>query len=142
MKSRTLFGAALSLLLMTSGCGHLDVDAPVSDDRVLTGMINYDLEAALPADAVITVRVIDLSNPAAPMNVLGETTIEHPGTPPVPFRVEYRATDQQLMHQVVVDARISFGGKLHFHTVGGHPVTLGNFSDTHVVKVEPTSGRW
>ena len=142
MKSRTLFGAALSLLLMTSGCGHLDVATPGSDDRVLNGMINYDLQAAFPADAVITVRVVDMSNPALPMNVLGEATIEHPGPPPVPFHVEYHATDEQLMHQVAVDARVSFGGKLHFHTVGGHPVTLGNFSDTHVVKVEPTSGKW
>ena len=135
MKSRTLFGVAFGLLLFASGCGHLDVTTPTSDDRVLNGMINYNLEAALPPDAVITVRVVDISNPDLPMNVLGETTIEHPGTPPVAFRVEYHATDAQLMHQVVVDARISFGGKLRFHSVGGHPVTLGNFTDTHVVQV-------
>jgi uncharacterized lipoprotein YbaY len=136
MKTRLLVFTAL-LAFVASGCSHLDLSAPGSEDRVLNGLVSYDLETPLPPDAVITVRVIDLSNPSDRFAILGETTIEHPATTPIPFRVEYHATDEQLMRRVSVDVRISFGGKLHFHTVGGNPVTLGNFNDTHVIRVVP-----
>ncbi|MDB6167723.1 MAG: hypothetical protein JWM88_587 [Verrucomicrobia bacterium] len=141
MKLRTLL-RLVPLAAFVAGCSHLDVSAPGSEDRVLKGMITYNLDAALPADAVVTVRVIDAANPAGPLNLLGEATLPHPGPPPIPFQVEYRASDDQLMHQVTVDVRISFGGKLQFHSVGGNPVTLGNFDDTHVIKVEAAGGRW
>jgi len=142
MKNLKLLGAMLGGMLLVAGCGHLDVTAPGPVDRVLTGMVNFALEATLPADAVVTVRIIDTSNPANPMNVLGETTITNPGKAPIPFRIEYRADDEVLMHQVKVDARITFGGKLRFYSVAGHPLTLGNAGDSHVVQVEPTSEKW
>jgi uncharacterized lipoprotein YbaY len=136
MKLRFFPGALLGVVLLAAGCGHLDVTPPGAEDRVLTGLVTYELDMPLPDDAVVTVRVIDASNPASPM-VLGETTITRPGHPPIPFRVEYRADDELLTHQVKVEARISIGGKLRFYSVAGYPVTLGNVNDTHVVKVEP-----
>ena len=137
MKIPLFSGLALGFALLAAGCNHLDVTPPGAEDRVLTGLVTYDLDMPLPDDAVVTVRVIDASNAAAPM-VLGETTITRPGHPPVPFRIEYRADDELLMHEVRVEARISIGGQLRFYSVAGHPVTLGNVNDTHVVKVEPT----
>jgi uncharacterized lipoprotein YbaY len=136
MKFRFFPGALLGVVLLVAGCGHLDVTPPGAEDRVLTGLVTYELDMPLPDDAVVTVRVIDASNPASPM-VLGETTIPHPGHPPIPFRIEYRADDELLTHQVRVEARISIGGKLRFYSVAGYPVTLNNVNDTHVVKVEP-----
>ena len=141
MKFLSLLCLAGAALLVTGG-GHLDVTPPGREDRVLSGMVNYELDAALPADAEVTVRVVDASAPGAGLRVLGETTIKNPGKAPIPFRVEYRADDQVLMHLVQVEARISFGGKLRFYSVAGHPITLGNVNDTHVVQVEPTGGRW
>ncbi len=136
MKFRFFSGLALGFALLAAGCNHLDVTAPFTEDRVLTGLVTYEIEMPLPDDAVVTVRVIDASNPAAPM-VLGETTVTRPGRSPIPFRIEYRADDELLMHQIRVEARISIGGKLRFYSVAGHPVTLSNVNDLHVVKVEP-----
>jgi len=141
MKTLTLLGALLAGALVSAGCGHLDTTAAGPADRVLTGEVNYGEAASLPDNAVVTVRIVDKSNPAAPMTVLGETSIMHPGPGPVPFRIEYRAEDDVLMHQVNVEARIAIGGKLRFLSVSGHPLTLGNCHDTHVVQVEP-AGAW
>ena len=141
MKTLTFLGALAGCALLAGGCGHLDTSAAGAADRVLTGEVNYDGTAQLPDDAVVTVRIVDNSNPVAPMSMLGETTITHPGPGPVPFRIEYRAEDEVLMHQVNVEARIAFGGKLRFFSLNGHPLTLGNCQDTHVVHVEPVGGR-
>jgi uncharacterized lipoprotein YbaY len=141
MKPRKFSALLLTTLLLTA-CGHLDMAEPAPEDRVLTGTVNFEQEMALPADAVAVVRVIDASNPAVPVNVLGETTLKNPGRFPIPFRIEYRADDEALMHQVRVEARISFGGKLRYHSVTGHPVTLGNVNDPHYVTVEATDGKW
>jgi uncharacterized lipoprotein YbaY len=140
MKTRILLGALLSGALLAGGCGHVDPAAASGSDRVLTGEVTYDGAAQLPDDAVVTVRILDNSNPVAPMSMLGETTITRPGPGPVPFRIAYRAEDEVLLHQLNVEARIAFGGKVRFYSVAGHPLTLGNCQDSHVVHVEPVRG--
>lgn len=123
-----------------TGCANLDTMGPGAADRVLTGVVTTPSGGAeLPPDAEVTIRVVDLSSGEGRGEVLGEDTILNPGRMPVAFRVEYRAEDAVLMRSVNVEARVAVGGKLRYMTMGGHPVTLGNVNDSHVVVVAPTN---
>ncbi|HEY4988913.1 MAG TPA: YbaY family lipoprotein, partial [Opitutaceae bacterium] len=84
-----LFAAAATLAL--AGCGHLE-PSPIGDpSRVLTGEVNLGDNVALPADTVVTVRILDETEVGQPPMVLGSQTVNNPGVAPISFRVEYRA---------------------------------------------------
>jgi len=141
--------------VLAVGCGsHLDI-SPMSDpDRVLIGRVEARGSDVLPSDAVVSVRVVDperttdkppsavLGEPSPipersilPPKILGEQIIKHPGQFPIVFRVEYTAIDEQLQRGLIVEARISFAGKVQYFNLESSAVTLTNFADTHVVSV-------
>jgi uncharacterized lipoprotein YbaY len=136
MKLLPFVPAAVLSMMLSAGCGHVGVVEPGGADRVLTGVVAYASGDPLPEGAEVMVRVVDLGRGDAHGEVLGEQTIKGPVTPPIPFRIEYRAEDAVLMRRVNVEARISVGGRLRYTTTTGHPVTLGNFADAHTVEVE------
>jgi uncharacterized lipoprotein YbaY len=106
--------------------------------RVLTGTVDIGEETALPADATVTVRVVDPSDPTMPPVVLGSQTINNPGVAPVAFRVEYRAMDDLLRQGLNVEARVAYGGKVRYYNLNKYAVTLGNAADEHRIAVVPT----
>lgn len=120
-----------------AGCGQLDVTPEGDPSRVLTGEVDLGDATALPADSVVTVRVVDASAVGMPPQVLGSQTITNPGVAPIKFRVEYRADDETLRRGLNVEARVSYGGKIRYFNINGHAVTLGNASDTHRINVNP-----
>jgi len=131
--STLLAVAALAL----SGCGQMDLTPEGDPGRVLTGTVDVGQETALPQDATVTVRVVDMTNSAKPPVVLGSQTIKNPGVAPVRFRVEFRAEDEVLRQGLNVDARISYGGQIRFYNVNKYAVTLGNAADEHRITVVP-----
>ncbi|HWA88050.1 MAG TPA: YbaY family lipoprotein [Opitutus sp.] len=139
MKTSLLVPLAFAAALFLSGCGHLDTTVTNGEDRVLNGVISaVDAGAgtALPAETEVLVRVLDLGRGFGRGEELGEQTIKGPVEFPVPFRIEYRADDATLRGSVEVEARISVGGQLRYVTITGHPITLGNVNQSHVVMVE------
>jgi uncharacterized lipoprotein YbaY len=135
MKIASLFLAAAALAL--SGCGQMDLTPEGDPGRVLTGTVDIGQETALPQDATVTVRVVDMTDASKPPTVLGSQTIANPGVAPVHFRVVYRAEDELLRQGLNVDARISYGGQVRFYNVNKYAVTLGNAADEHRVTVVP-----
>ena len=135
MKSLALAVFSVSLGWLFSGCAHLDTTPPSSADRVLSGVVDHAGED-LPPGSEVLVRVMDLSRGEGRGEVLGETTIANPGKMPVPFSIEYRAEDAQLLRTINVEARVSIGGKLHYTTMTAHPLTVGNVKDSHVISVQ------
>ena len=144
--------AAAAALL--AGCGHLDLAGEGNPDRVLTGRLDSLDGGSLPPDAVVAVRVVNperstarsptaiLGSPsglsegsAVPPKVMGEQTIRNPGSFPVSFRIEYTAMDEDLRRGLMIEARISYGGKVQYFNISGSAVTLNNFSDPHSVTV-------
>ncbi|HWA10949.1 MAG TPA: YbaY family lipoprotein [Opitutaceae bacterium] len=138
MKTFLRFVLPLAALLLTAGCGHLDLQSEGDPDRVLTGTVNFHASEPLPPDAVVTVRLVDPTGSAGLPLVLGEQTIEHPGSPPIPFRIEYRADDDRLRRGLSLEARVSIGGKLRFYNVNGYGVTLAKAGDPHEIWVNPS----
>ncbi len=126
--------AALAL----AGCGQLDLTPESDPGRVVTGRVELGDGAALPADAVVTVRVVDASNASMPPMVLGSQTLHVSGDEPIVFRVVYRAEDEVLRLGLNIEARVSSGGKVRYFNRNRHVLTLGNASDTHRITVNPT----
>ena len=129
MKRKSPFAAVATLaLLFAGGCGHLDLTPEGDPNRVLTGSVGFDSATTLPDDSTVVVRVVDptgmtetapaqvLGSPTAgeskaelPPKVLGEQVIHGPVQAPIPFRVEYKAGDEQLGRGLNIEVRISSG---------------------------------
>jgi uncharacterized lipoprotein YbaY len=133
--SRTLLATIAVLAL--AGCGQLDLTPEGDPSRVLTGQVDWGDPGPLPADATVTVRIVDSTVVGMPPQVLGSQTIQNPGSAPVDFRVIYRAEDDLLRHGLNVEARVSWGGKVRYFNMNGHAVTLGNAADTHRITLNP-----
>jgi uncharacterized lipoprotein YbaY len=132
----TLLSAAAALAL--SGCGQLDLTPEGDPSRVVKGRIDLGEAAALPADTVVTVRVVDTSVAGMPPEVLGTQTLRNPGAAPVAFRVEYRAEDELLRRGLNIEVRISYGGKVRYFNRNRYALTLGNVADEHRIAVNAT----
>src|SRR4051812_23311104 len=106
------FLAALAILLLSAGCGALDLAPGANPDRVLTGTITAG--AAVPAEAEVVVRLVATTAAAEsfrPANQLNDAPIIRPTGPSeaaiervlgehsqkltagtmeaIPFRIEY-----------------------------------------------------
>jgi uncharacterized lipoprotein YbaY len=153
---RLLLAALAVAALGLAGCQHLDLAGDGDPQRVLTGTVNLRPDIIFPADTEVVVRVVDLTpadrtgrdaaadlalaGSAAPGQALerefGRQTIQAPAGKPVPFRIEFQADDERLRHGLNVEARISYGGRVHFRTLEGHVVTLASIGFPHEVWVE------
>ena len=138
IKSSFSFLALAALTLLTAACGHLDIQPEGDPERVLTGTVNFHADAPPPADTVVTVRLVNPAGPAGLPEVLGEKTMENPGGPPIPFTIEYRAVDDLLRRGLMLEARVSIGGKLRYYNVNGHGVTLASSTEPQEVWVNAT----
>jgi len=137
MRRLGTLAAATALALVLAGCGHLEVNSEGDSSRALVGQVDAGQPRALPADAVVTVRVVVPATASLPGQVLGAQTIKSPGVLPVDFRVEYQASDELLRHGLNVEARVSWGGVLRYYNRNGYAVSLSNASDPHRIGVDP-----
>ncbi|MDP3540354.1 MAG: YbaY family lipoprotein [Azonexus sp.] len=98
----------------------------------LTGSVSYRIRIALPPDAVLIVRVQDVSRADAPARRLAEQRIELGGRQvPIPFAT---TIDRDLVgkrSRVTISARIEQGGKLLFISDKSYPA-LSNGQPNHV----------
>lgn len=98
----------------------------------ITGSVSYRIRIALPPDAVLIVRVQDVSRADAPARRLAEQRIELDGRQvPIPFAT---TIDRDLVGKrarVTVSARIEQGGKLLFISDKSYPA-LSKGQPNHV----------
>jgi uncharacterized lipoprotein YbaY len=120
-----------------AGCGHLELSSEGDAARVVTGEVSLGEPRPLPADAVVTVRVVVPAAAGVPGQVLGSQTISSAGVSPVPFRVEYRADDDLLRRGLNIEARVSWGGQLRYYNHVAYALNSGNASGSHRVGVAP-----
>jgi len=104
---------------------------------MVTGAVFYRERIALPPDAALTVRLLDLSRPDAPAVVLGEQLVTPTGQVPIPFDIAYDPARVDERMSCAVEARIEAGGKLLFLSSQPSPViTRGHPSRDVEVLVE------
>lgn len=106
---------------------------------VLTGTVSYLQRSALPDDAVVQVKLVDVSRADAPATVLAEQKIVTGGKQvPIPFELKYDPATIDPRFTYAVQARIEVSGQLRFITKQMYGVlTRGNpVTDIEVI-VEP-----
>ena len=80
----------------------------------VTGTVTYRERIALSPDAVVEVKLVDVSRADAPAITIGQQTIERPGQVPISFEIEYDPEDIDERFTYAVQARILDRGRLAF----------------------------
>jgi uncharacterized lipoprotein YbaY len=127
-----------AVVVLVSGCGHLEIKPESNPDRVVSGVVRFQTPMDLPEGARVTVRLLDATSPGTTPVVLGEQSIADSRTPPIPFRIEYRADEARLRLGLNLEARVSVAGKLRFYNIDSYTVTTSDESDPHEIWVVPT----
>jgi putative lipoprotein len=106
---------------------------------VITGTVAYRQRVALSLDAVIAVRLEDVSLRDSPAKVLSETIISAAGhQAPVPFELSYDTAEITPSHTYQVRATITANGTLLFTSSTAYRVlTHGAPSSVAIVLQEP-----
>jgi putative lipoprotein len=114
-----------------------------SSKESVTGTVTYLQRIALPPDAVVIVRIEDVSKADASAKVIGEQVIQTDGAQvPIPFAVSYDPGEIEENHSYSLRVRIEDGnGKLLFINDTSIPViTHGNpTQDIEVIVVPAVS---
>ena len=136
-----MFKRHLPLLFVLSvGAIALAIALPVSaQSPAVTGTVTYLQRSALPPDAVVSVKLADVSKADAPAEIVSEQTIPTEGKQvPFPYSLPYDPAKIIESHTYVVQARIESGGKLLFINTTAYPViTRGSPTQNVEVIVEP-----
>jgi uncharacterized lipoprotein YbaY len=118
------------------------VALPVSaQSSAVTGTVTYLQRSALPPDAIVTVRLSDVSKADAPAEVISEQTIPTEGKQvPFAYTLPYDPAKIVENHECAVSARIESGGKLLFISTQSYAViTRGNPTENVEILVEPVA---
>ena len=116
------FGLLLSLAFLLVACSG-------ADGATVTGVVTYHQRIALPDDAVVMVRIQDVSIMDVAAKVIGEEVIQTNGAQvPIPYDVAYDPDEIDGRHRYSMAARIEdSAGQLLFISDTNTPViTNGN----------------
>jgi putative lipoprotein len=126
--------------MIVKGC-ELDkpMDAEAKPDTV-SGMVSYLSRIALPASAIIEVKLQDVSLADAPAKVIAKEEIAlGERQVPVPFELKFDPEKIDAKHMYAVSASILVNGELRFISDKAYPVlTRGNPAHAEVI-VKPVT---
>jgi putative lipoprotein len=126
--------------MIVKGC-ELDkpMDAEAKPDTV-SGMVSYLSRIALPASAIIEVKLQDVSLADAPAKVIAKEEIAlGERQVPVPFELKFDPEKIDAKHMYAVSASILVKGELRFISDKAYPVlTRGNAAHVEVI-VKPVT---
>ena len=84
------------------------------ETATVTGTVTYRERVALSPDAVVEVKLSDVSRADAPAVTIGERIIDNPGQVPIAFEIEYDPEEIDERFTYAVQVRIMEGEKLAF----------------------------
>lgn len=97
----------------------------------ITGTVTFSQHIGIPEDSLVTVQLVDVSIPRAPVIVLAENSFPTGGKPlPFQFDLAYDPTLIAFNHTYAVQATITVDGKVMFRTLAQYPV-LTNDHPSH-----------
>lgn len=132
--SRPVPPCLAALLLALVACSSTDHSAAKAH---VTGMVNSRGRLALTPDAILEVKLVDVSRADAPSITLSGQKISPVGPPPIPFSLPYdpAVIDPRLTY--AVQARITEGGRLRYISTTRHAVLTRGAPAEIEVWVEP-----
>lgn len=104
-----IFGFAPLLVAMLAA-----PDFSYAGERAVTGEVIYRERIALPPQAVLEVRLADVSRADAPAKIVAEQKIEPAGQVPIRFRLAFDASAIEPVATYALEARITVDGRLWF----------------------------
>lgn len=108
-------------------------------EPVVNGTITYREKITLPADAVVRIEILDVSERVRDFVVVAEQTITNPGTVPIKFQIRYAPEKIDPNHQYHLLARIEDGsGRVLFTSSKAYPVISKGSATNLEVIVEQT----
>ena len=117
MKKALMLAVSVLFATVLMGCQSEPASQQTQVMQTITGTVGYRERIMLPADAVVTVRLQDVSLADAPAVLLAEQVIETNGAQvPYAFELSYDENDIKPNHRYSVSARIEVHGKLRFIT--------------------------
>ena len=138
MEARQLSGSVfLGILLLAANQASAFQGSPAG----VSGTVTYRQRIALPPNAEITVKLVDVSRQDVAATELAIHTIVSGGNQvPFPFTLTYDPAAIDQRNTYAVQAQIRVDGQLTFMSMQQYPViTRGNPTTVEVV-VEPVSG--
>jgi uncharacterized lipoprotein YbaY len=90
------------------------VVAPPTEIIKITGTATYPTTPALPRNAVLTVKLLDISGADGPEVILAQDTVVVAGTSPVTYTIEYDPALVDQRYTYALAASINSGDKLLF----------------------------
>lgn len=130
---------ALSALLLAALGASCRSASSRGEARTLEGTVTYLVRMALPEDAVVTVRVADVTLRGIAPFVIAEKRIEKPGQVPIPFELEIAADRFDPAHDYVFSADIRSGDRRLFATPSPIPVLTKGKAGSIVAVLQPAS---
>lgn len=113
----------LTLGIALAADAGADEGTPVPDSLTLTGSAVFEDGVVLPAGALLTVTLEDISRADAPAGTLGQTQVQLSGQrPPVVFSVIYPRSAVLPQAVYAVRGRVTQGDRLLFTTTENTPV--------------------
>ncbi|MBL8579383.1 MAG: YbaY family lipoprotein [Mesorhizobium sp.] len=94
--------------------GLLMPGAAFAEEVEIVGEVSYRERIALPANAVLSVQLADVSLADAPASVIAEQTIDPAGQVPIKFTLKFDSAVIQPKMNYAVQARITVDDKLWF----------------------------
>ena len=104
----------------------------------VTGTVTYRQRMALSPNAVVEVKLFDVSRADAPAVTIAEQMIKPAGRQvPIKFEIQYDPGHIDQNHRHTIQARILEDGKLRFINTHAYPVITGANPSTADVVVNP-----
>ena len=126
----------LLLFLLVLALGSDAVVAQPAKQGAVVGTVSYRQRMALPADAVVEVRLLDTSRTDVAATIIGEAIIPTQGAQvPIPYRIEYNPAAIDPSHTYSVRANINVGGKLLFSSPTTYPVLTRGAGNEAAIEV-------
>jgi putative lipoprotein len=136
MKAIYTLVLAAAVVLGTAGCRSKST-VPGYRGPVIFGTVSYKARIALPPDAVLTMRLLDVTRRDAPAVVLTERSVSGPGQPPLAFELPYPPEAVRPDRRTVVEARIEVAGRTRLYSATAHVVTTETVMQPQEIWVEP-----
>lgn len=133
--------AALMVGMFSSAAAH-------AEPKELRGDVIYRERIALPPDASVQVKLVDVSRADAPATVISEIQIKPAGQVPIAYTLSYDSDDILPGHDYALQARIERGDQLLFINTARHPAfassngTQNIHVESVVRQVGDPSGQW
>ena len=156
--NRPLLPLIAAVLLLFTGCGHLDLTPEGNPNRVVTGTVNVRMNLLPPPDSELIVRLLQPADVTAtptdagqdlvigqrgtreqPAQVVAEQVIHAPARMPVAFHLAYHASDERLRRGLNIEARMSWGGHVRLRTIDAQALTLENADAPQTLWLQPVN---